>query len=120
MADLDFDTPWPAEVSLPWHHQERGEDVKPEFPSECLGFTYICDHKEMVLFDIPELRKQALAKHRHCITFMLRAVNAHDDLVAACKSALYSFERYETQCLHHPLFGELRAALAKAEAPNVT
>lgn len=51
--------------------------------------------------------------------FIVRAVNCHDELLAACKAALGSFEKYETQFTSHPLFGELRAAIAKAEGGTV-
>ena len=44
-----------------------------------------------------------------------RLIAAAPDLLEACKSALHSFKKYETEFPNHPLFGELEQAIKKAK-----
>lgn len=117
---------FPVEVATPWHHKYRSESVNPEFPDDGLEWTYICDDRGMVLFDVPRLHESARAKHRHCIEHMIRAVNAHDDLVAALEGArdelqgvLRSINRkqvYFDGDEFHERLAKIEAALTKAGA----
>lgn len=45
-----------------------------------------------------------------------RLIAAAPELLEACKSALWSFRKYETEFLNHPLFSELESAINKAES----
>jgi len=63
------------------------------------------------------------------VDFMIRAVNCHDDLLAACKEALKEIESFRdywtgpSMQLHYgvgPRETQLRAAIARAEGNPVT
>lgn len=119
---------FPVEVATPWTWYHGNTPVTGEFSRDLLERTHVRDARGMHIMRCERMAVEARPKYRHCIEHMIRAVNAHDDLVAALKEArkeldnvLVSVERMEVYFdgdEFHERIAKIDAALAKAEAKH--
>ena len=67
---------------------------------------------------IARLEASHYTPHDVCVAnaaFIVRAVNAHDDLLAACKNAMEVLEPFNAEGTWEEAIAPMRAAIAKAE-----
>lgn len=89
-------------TALPWRHTASGGLIRSRY-GECVAIVSSPPREVASLWEVARYRRDVGER-------IVRAVNSHDDLLAACKRALGAFERND--CID---WSELEAAIAKAE-----